>query len=176
MTNDEEIAALYSRAVQDAPPGALLVELGVWVGTSLVAMAGAARRLGRSDLRILGVDMWEGSAGEPDLQEEAARTDLHSVTITNLREAGLLGMVALLRYDSVKAAHLFPDQSVDFVFHDSCHLKEHVLAELAAWRPKVRIGGTQAGHDAGREGVDSAVREFFKGRAKTEGSCWCIQR
>lgn len=174
--NDEDIAALYRRVVEQASQGALLVELGVWSGVSLAAMASSARQLGRDDLRIVGVDLWEGSAGEPDLQEEARKRDVYRECLDRLRYAKLLDRVALLRCDTIKAAALFADESVDFVFHDSCHLYEHVRVEIAAWRDKVKPGGLQAGHDIGRPEVARAVDRFFDvGFLYKQGSCWWVK-
>lgn len=48
---------------------------------------------------------------------------------------------------SVEAARLVPDASLDFVYIDANHWFEHVVADLAAWIPKVRPGGCIAGHD-----------------------------
>lgn len=174
-SNDADIAALYHFIVQEAPPRALLIELGVWSGVSLAAMAESARQFGRDDLRIVGVDLWLGSAGEPDLIAEARQRDVLGECIARLRSAGVLDRVALLRCDSIRAAALFPDGSVHFVFHDSCHLEEFVRREIAAWHPRIKSGGLQAGHDISRPGVASAVRAFFGNQVHQEGSCWWVE-
>jgi len=53
----------------------------------------------------------------------------------------------LLKMDSVRAADTIPDRSLDFVYIDANHWFEHVVADLAAWVPKVKSGGVIAGHD-----------------------------
>ena len=40
-----------------------------------------------------------------------------------------------------------PDESLDFVWVDDCHEKDHVDRELAALIPKMRRGGIITGHD-----------------------------
>jgi len=56
----------------------------------------------------------------------------------------------LLRKFSVDAARDFKDGELDFVYLDGNHALEHVIADLAAWTPKIRPGGIIAGHDYSR--------------------------
>lgn len=53
----------------------------------------------------------------------------------------------LYRNTSAKSAPKFKDASLDFVYIDGDHRREHVRADLAAWWPKVKPGGILAGHD-----------------------------
>ena len=55
--------------------------------------------------------------------------------------------VTVLAMDSLEAAATVPDGSLDFVFIDANHGYSGVLADLKAWMPKVRRGGTLCGHD-----------------------------
>jgi predicted O-methyltransferase YrrM len=48
---------------------------------------------------------------------------------------------------SVEVAKTIPDGSLDFVFIDANHAYEYVVADIAAWAPKVRKGGIVYGHD-----------------------------
>ena len=48
---------------------------------------------------------------------------------------------------SLAAATLFPNDSLDFVFIDADHAYDAVRADVTAWRPNVKVGGTLAGHD-----------------------------
>lgn len=48
---------------------------------------------------------------------------------------------------TVEAAKLYEDGSFDFVFIDADHSYEAVRADIAAWAPKVRVGGWLGGHD-----------------------------
>ena len=52
-----------------------------------------------------------------------------------------------LRKWSVEAAADFQNGELDFVYIDANHRLEAVIADLAAWAPKVRAGGIVAGHD-----------------------------
>jgi hypothetical protein len=55
--------------------------------------------------------------------------------------------VTLIREYSTKAADLFEDGSLDFVYIDANHDFPHVTEDINAWSPKVRKGGIVAGHD-----------------------------
>ena len=79
---------------------------------------------------------------------------------------------------SLKAVLRIPDASVDFVYIDANHAYEHIQADIAAWRAKVRAGGWLGGHDYSWEfkGVIQAVGEAFR---KPEGvfcdSSWAVK-
>lgn len=61
----------------------------------------------------------------------------------------------------------FANDYFDFVFLDGNHSYDAVVADIAAWWPKVKAGGILAGHDYVRNpdknvvGVIPAVREFM---------------
>src|SRR5690606_26723571 len=70
----------------------------------------------------------------------------------------------ILHMPSVKAARQFDDESLDFVFIDAKHDYDSVKADIAAWRPKVKIGGWVCGHDYAPKqfpGCVKAVDEAF---------------
>ena len=54
---------------------------------------------------------------------------------------------ALHKEFSVKAASHFFENELDFVYIDARHDFRSVWADLAAWYPKVKVGGIIAGHD-----------------------------
>ena len=73
----------------------------------------------------------------------------------------------IVRMFSEGAANKFFPEALDFAYIDSNHKKEAVVADIAAWWPKIHSGGILAGHDyyerhdAWQEcGVQSAVDEF----------------
>lgn len=55
--------------------------------------------------------------------------------------------VTIVRMSSVSAADTVKDDSLDFAFIDAGHTLADVIADIAAWTPKVREGGIIAGHD-----------------------------
>lgn len=68
-----------------------------------------------------------------------------------------------MRMRSVEAARFIKDHSLDFVYIDGDHSYKHVIDDLNAWLPKIRIGGVLCGHDyAGGHCPDvyNAVNDF----------------
>lgn len=57
------------------------------------------------------------------------------------------GRVEVCRMDSVAAAALFPNRSLDFVYIDGDHSYAGCCRDILAWAPKIRVGGVLAGHD-----------------------------
>ena len=64
---------------------------------------------------------------------------------------------------SIKAAKLIENRSLDLVFIDADHSYQAVKDDIAAWMPKVKIGGVLCGHDYSRPRwqVTEAVDEVF---------------
>lgn len=149
---------LYSEMVQNAKDGSKFVEVGAWKGRSASFMA---VEILNSQKRILFdvVDTWKGSAehmGQPILQNDG----LYFEFLKNIEPVN--EVIKPIRMPSLEAAQNYPDNSLDFVFIDASHEYEDVIADLAAWYPKVKIGGVLAGHDYPTwEGVTRAVNDFF---------------
>lgn len=88
--------------------------------------------------------------------------------------------VRFLRMDSLQAADLMRDESLDWVYLDANHAKEAVLRDLAAWWPKLVPGGWLCGHDYAitsryangqvsiRLEVGEALREWLPTIGRTE--------
>lgn len=55
--------------------------------------------------------------------------------------------VEFIRKESMEAAKLFEDNSLDFVYIDGNHDYKYVLADIQAWYPKVKVGGWLCGDD-----------------------------
>ncbi len=98
------------------------------------------------DLQLLCVDAWQPYAGYRDHVGAEKLNEFYQITKQRLEPY----KVKLLRAFSLDAAKLVPDGSLDFVYIDASHRYEHVVADLAAWVPKVRAGGIVAGHDMRR--------------------------
>lgn len=56
------------------------------------------------------------------------------------------------------------DESLDCIFIDGDHTYDAVLADLAFWWKKLRVGGQILGDDYWMQSVSSAVKEFAKQR------------
>lgn len=72
------------------------------------------------------------------------------------------GRATLIHAPSVEAANQVPDASQDMVFLDADHRYSSVVADIAAWLPKVKPGGWLAGHDYNTPGIGSEVAKAVR--------------
>lgn len=70
--------------------------------------------------------------------------------------------VVFLKGDSAEMAKEVPNGSLSLVYIDADHSYEGVKRDIAAWYPKVKVGGIMAFHDYENPayGVKQAVNEF----------------
>ena len=62
-----------------------------------------------------------------------------------------------------------PDNSMDFIFHDSDHSHPFVKHEIEAYLPKLKQGGYSIGDDHNWTPVAQSVREAFGDDYKVTG-------
>lgn len=140
-------------AVRHFPAGSRFVEVGVYLGRSLCSLAEVAARSGRT-YTLVGVDTCLGSGPEGPRQK-----DYHGAAVAqgggtlagtlhrNVLACGFGDAISLVVADSLAAAGLFADGSLDWVHLDARHDYAGVQADIAAWLPKVRSGGWLSGDD-----------------------------
>lgn len=165
---------LYDRMISRAPDNATFVEVGCWLGKSTAYFARRIQEGGKSIL-FYAVDTWEGSPNEPGQVEAVAHAggSVFELFHRNMEEAGVIDSIRPLKMPSVAAAQLFADKTLDFVFIDADHTCDAVQADIAAWRPKIKSGGTLAGHDWNTYGsVQQAVTAMLGQDFTVEGNCW----
>lgn len=121
-------------------------------------------------LHLTGVDLWEKPAPEMERDVEpfyglgnpAIRKQSRKTAVKWLRLFG--NRSRLLQMDSVAAAALFQDNSLDYGFIDADHSYQGCKRDNEAWIRKIRPGGYLMGHDYGHPkfpGVKRAVDECF---------------
>lgn len=174
---------IYSEMVAGAPLSAHFVEVGSWYGCSSAYMAVEIVNSGKT-VQFDCVDTWLGSAEHTDpasgFYHPELATDpdvIYNAFLANL--APVAANVTPVRKSSVEAAATYPDGSLDFVFIDAAHDYENVRADIAAWWPKVKIGGYFGGHDYYWAGVNQAVNEFAAAQKQiiaTRNSSWLCQK
>ena len=110
---------VYSKWVIDAPPNALIVEVGVWLGRSLCYLAEMCQNLQRTDIRLIGIDTWDGC--EKCQWEMIQALELNSEGLFSLTRDNLsFDNVSLIRGDADEVAERH-DIRPDYCFIDSDH-------------------------------------------------------
>ena len=164
---------IYSEQVKRAKDGFHFVEIGSWLGRSTSYMIVEIVNSGKQ-IKFDAVDTWKGSIQEMWTYEEVLKAhngDVYGVFIKNMGKA--IQYVNPMRMLSTEAAAKYPNESLDFIFIDACHLYDCVKSDLQAWYPKLKKSGCIAGHDYNLQGVKSAVDEFFGvNKTKTLVTSW----
>lgn len=162
---------LYQNIAAAAKDGDTLVEVGVWMGRSIIFLAQELQRLGKTKCKLYAVDTFVGELNQPAHESIVAAHggSLRDVFVKNITRCGVADMITVIENDSAEAAECFAPKSVDFCYVDAAHDYESVKRDVAAWLPKVR--GTIAGHDAQHEPVMRAVKELIPTAIRI-GPCW----
>lgn len=139
----------YTEMVNKFPSGSLMVEVGVYHGRSfsylIIEMLNAGKKF---DCVAVDACPWEG---EPCIGFHKHMEPLKD----HFR-------VMFEKVDSFVAAEKFENNSIDFCFIDANHTYEFVSRDIAAYIPKMKIGGSiLSGHDWSDDGVKKAVTEAF---------------
>ncbi len=117
------------------------------------------------------VDVWREMSSYEDVSNQRGLFPAMQCLVKTFTRIYPFGEKAvMLRETSEKAAKLFPDLFFDFVYIDAAHDYANVKTDLAAWYPKVKLGGVFSGHDFldmkagtnpwGEFAVKTAVTEF----------------
>jgi predicted O-methyltransferase YrrM len=161
---------LYSMMVEKYPTNSHFVEVGAWKGMSAAYMAVEIIN-SKKDIKFDCIDIWEYLDSQSDIQEESFK-DLYEIFMKNIDPVKhIITPIKELSWDGAKH---YEDKSLDFVFIDAAHDYESVKKDITAWFPKIKEGGTIAGHDySWCDGVKKAVHEFFQGTDIYEiRGCW----
>jgi hypothetical protein len=148
-----------------------VVEVGVWKGDSLLALAENAKQLGL-DAVVIAVDTWLGSWEHwvndtwfQDLAVRQGRPHLQQIFMANIIAADLQDYVVPLPLDSLNAAELLRRRAiqVDLLHLDAGHSYQAVTSDLGSWWPLIREGGLLIGDDYSKfwPPVVRAFTDFF---------------
>ena len=181
-----------TRAIAEVKP-AVVVEVGVWKGASVVTMAKEIRRL-KLDAVVIAIDTWLGSSEHylwekfvPDLDFEFGYPRLYHKFAANIVNEGLADIVVPLPLDSINGFQLLKEKGLrpDVLHIDAGHDYMSVMADLKAWWPQLTPGGVLVGDDYFRPllgkgkwpEVRQAFDEFFAATPHTrfehgEGKCY----
>jgi predicted O-methyltransferase YrrM len=167
-----DFADLYREVVKRARDGARFVEVGTYLGKSAAFMAVEIANSGKR-IEFDACDTFQGVPRKNfidneyktaqewfDTQEASRGVDGTLIAATRENLAPVGDYVVVKQMDSLSAAEIYEDASIDFVFLDDDHATVHVMAEMEAWWPKVKTGGILAGHDFTWPSVHTAVEKW----------------
>ena len=98
--------------------------------------------------------------------------------IHNIQYSGHVEKSILFEEDSTIALQHFKNNSLNFIFLDTCMTYEQAKKDITEWEPKVKKGGLVAGHDWNSNAVQRAVNEFryefnITSTMSTFDNTWC---
>lgn len=147
-------------------PGMAMAEIGVYAGASTRLFAQTLGIYGH----IIAVDNWSG-VGVPAMDALAEKVFDDWVLKSKQPWCG----VAKIRADSLDAVKQINNRCLDLVYVDARHEYEHVLADILAWRPKLKPTGKMSGHDQDLPGVHRALGEIAVSWQIYEDQSWVIR-
>lgn len=136
--SEDKTSGLIQLCREWIKPDCDAAEIGCFAGVSTSVIACFART-------VLAVDPWTLNTG----YGEVPRRMLEEAEARFLLVCERFPNITRVRDFSVSAAAGVPDGSLDFVYVDGAHSREAFLADVRAWRPKLKPGGVLAGHDFG---------------------------
>lgn len=164
---------LYRRIVDECTRPMTVVEMGVWQGKSAIYLANRIKESGKP-ITFFAVDTFQSSPETDAHLETLGGKTLLNVFLQNVNDCEVSDWIQVVAADSLDAARGFDPASLDVVYIDGAHDYDSVVADLAAWTPKVKPGGLIAGHDynpGAWPGVVQAVTERFPVH-RNPGSWW----
>lgn len=165
-TTDEELRWLAAVCSGRA----LVIELGAWMGRSTIAMAAADR--------VVSVDTWLGSPGEPDHQRRVrAGLDVRAEWLRNTacvshRVEAVCGDLRSAEFCDALVSRF--RGAADVVFIDASHDEESVTQDIRLAKMLLARGGVLCGHDFNPNwpGVMAAVCGAVARTINPAGSIW----
>jgi predicted O-methyltransferase YrrM len=184
---DAEGNALFELALQRTPArGAVVVELGSWLGKSSVLLAAALAR--KLDAQLICVDPWgddENARYQTEYYEpliSKMRLSLEETFRRNIRRCRLVEIVRPIKGYSFDAVRNW-QQQIDFLFIDASHAYESVHRDLLLWSPFVKVGGVVALHDVSTNwpGPSRVMAEdlqppYFGDMEQVDSLVWAVKK
>ena len=169
---------VYTKIVNELPNNAHIVEIGAWKGSSTAYLAVEIINSGKNIVLDV-VDDWKGGGDAAalyynDAEYSKCKGDIFELFKRNVKP--VIDRINIVRCLSTEAVLKYDDKSLDFVYIDANHAYEYVKQDIELWLPKIKCGGTLAGHDYNVwEGVNKAVHEKFQDKFELMGSTWLIK-
>jgi predicted O-methyltransferase YrrM len=157
MRPEEQLKALHALYAwaNEVDVNGPAVEVGTFSGENAVVMA-------KYFNSVVTVDPWRNGY---DKDDHASNADMAEVEKKYFERTAWFPNISHLKLTSLEGANEFQDASLDFVYLDGDHRTDAVVADIDAWKPKIRKGGILAGHDINMDKVHNALRQRLNGVA-----------
>lgn len=171
---------IFEQLIAQAGECPTVVEVGSWKGASAITMCQAYHKLHDAaenalpfGMRMYCVDTWLGAAEfwtthadtpERNLNLNYGYPQVYYQFLSNIIHAGLQDTIIPVPMPSTIGAKVLKHNNVtaDLIYIDASHEYEDVRADIAAYLPLLKTGGTMFGDDwAAWVGVQQAVIEAF---------------
>jgi len=165
---DAEFVQNICKTVHDG----IVVELGFFAGRGTAVLAPICKK---NDNIFHAVDNCAGACPRDPATKAQQSRDMLKVFKDNMRKLGLLDDIHVHVSDSALAAQMFKDGEVSFCFIDASHVEDDVRRDIETWWPKIKVGGTLAGHDWTWGSIKNAVGDFVSShqlKLVASGNCW----
>ncbi len=136
-------------------PQMKIADVGCYSGFSTVLFGTFAKE---NQGLVYAIDNFQGSPDAKMLIDDHRNNNVRAILDLNLRTIGVSNYVNIIAKPSLEAVRDLENNYFDFIFIDADHRYEEVKADILAWMPKLKVGGTMAGHDCEiilREGLKS---------------------
>jgi len=141
-----------------------IVEIGVFGGWVSLHLAEIALK---NNSQMYSIDVWEkleiGNGNPiPPAQLAAAKYYMKQLRLNyeNILDELKYSNTTVICDSSLDAVTQFEDNSLDLIFIDGDHCKEHLYKELVLWYPKLKKNGALYGDDYNWEGLPEAIHKF----------------
>lgn len=135
--------ALHNLILAVQRPKMVAINVGTWKGHSASVLGEVVKPQGG---HVFCIDHWKGAEATQN-RAEAEKRNIFELFLLNMAKLDLMTVICPVMEDSVTAASYFQDGVADLIFIDADHMHPSIKADLKAWWPKVRTGGTMCGHD-----------------------------
>jgi predicted O-methyltransferase YrrM len=162
-TTQEKAETLAGFIIDHKPQ--LLVEVGIFGGRSMFAMAMALRENGMGT--IWGVDPWTLDAVlEGDIGPENAKWWTENVNLESIYEGfvravldlGLFKQCRWVRERGATVARMFNEKSIDLLHLDANHSEAASCREVESWHKKLKPGGLLVADDVDWPSVAKSLK------------------
>lgn len=172
----EELRDSGKYLLQSGKTGIVAVEIGVDIGSNAITL------LENLDISMLHlVDPFTAYSDTGSIEDgytmDQEQLDADYIAM-QANMAPYAGKINIVKEASPAAASLYQDEFFDYVYIDGCQCFDCVTKDIAAWWPKVKVGGVFAGHDFySYPGVKDAVENFIAQtglQLRSEGIDWYV--